>query len=105
MAKGEGHNVWWIALIVSVLLVCSFAIYKGTSQLTRAQEELDQVRATNQRLDQENRSLYRQVQRLRSDNQALERVARREMGLVRSGEVVYQKPSKETKPENKERLP
>lgn len=105
MARGEGRNIWWIVLVVSVLLVCFFTVYKGTSQLSRAQEELSQVRMTNQRLDRENRSLYRQVQGLRSDNQALERVCRQEMGLVRPSEVVYQKTSKVSKLKNKERLP
>ncbi len=42
----------------------------------------------------ENQQLMKQVKALRSDPQAVERVAREEMKLVRPGEVIYLLPSK-----------
>jgi len=107
LEQNKDRNTWWLVLVVSVLAVCAFAVYKGSFQLVQVQEELAQVRKTNQSLDQENRALYRQVQRLRNDNQALEKVCRQEMKVVRPDEAIYQAPGKDAKPkpEPKERVP
>ena len=90
MAERPKSRLWWPAVVALVLGVCLFALYRGAEKLQAAQAELEQVVQTNQRLDRENRALYRQVMRLRSDPQALEREARREMGMVGQDEVVYQ---------------
>ncbi|MFH2128356.1 MAG: septum formation initiator family protein, partial [Pseudomonadota bacterium] len=71
-------------------------LWRGAANLSGLQQELDQARQINERLDQENRALYRQVQRLRQDKTALERAARRDMGLVGDDEVVYTGPGKKT---------
>ena len=105
LGQNKGRNTWWMVLVASVLAVCAFAVYRGSSQLIQVQEELAQVRKTNQNLDQENRTLYRQVQRLRNDNQALEKVCRQEMNLVRPDEVVYQTSGKDAKPKTPEKVP
>ncbi|MEW5912732.1 MAG: septum formation initiator family protein [Thermodesulfobacteriota bacterium] len=87
----EPRRVPWRPLILAaVVLLCALVVYRGAAHLSRMQEELNQARQINQRLDQENKALYRQVQRLRSDKAALERAARREMGLVGPNEMVYQ---------------
>jgi cell division protein FtsB len=91
MAQKPRKRYWWLLLMVAVSLVCVLVVYRGAANLSRVQEELRQSRSTNQRLDTENRALYRQVRRLRGDKAALEKAARREMGLVGEDEVVYQK--------------
>ncbi len=90
MAERPKSRLWWPALVALVLGVCLLALYRGADKLQAARAELNQVVETNQRLDRENRALYRQVIRLRSDPRALEREARREMGMVGQDEVVYQ---------------
>ncbi len=92
MAPKPRRRYVWPLLLAAVILVCGLVVYRGASNLSRVQEELRQSRLTNQRLDTENRALYRQVQRLRGDKAALEKAARREMGLVGEDEVIYQKP-------------
>lgn len=89
MAENKKRAPWWPLLVAVVLAVCAFTVYRGASDLFAAQAELDRVVAVNQRLDSQNRALYHQVQRLRSDPEALESACRREMGLVRPDEVVY----------------
>jgi cell division protein FtsB len=89
VAAEERASLVWPAVLAVVLVVCAVIFYRGMSNFQDVRAELAQVRQTNQRLDRENRSLYRQVLRLRGDDAAVERAARREMGLVRPGEVVY----------------
>ena len=94
MAPKERGRYWWPLILAAVLIICAVVIYKGVAGLNHLRAELAQVRQTNQRLDAENRALYRQVLRLRQDKAALERAARREMGLVGDDEVVYTTPGK-----------
>lgn len=89
MAGIERKNIWWPAILLTVVVVCGVTLYRGFTNFNKVQDELVQVRQTNQRLDAENRALYRKVQRLRGDAKAQERAARKEMGLVRADELVY----------------
>lgn len=94
MSWGERAGwLWWPVVAAGVLVVSAFLVSRGLANLNQVQEELRQVRQANQRLERENRSLYRAVLRLRADSQALERSVRRDMGLVRADEVVYQDPT------------
>jgi len=87
---GSGLRLWRPLLAAGLLAICALGLTRGLGNLDQVREELQQVRATNQRLEKENNAMYRQVLRLRSDHLALERACRRDMGLVRSDEVVYQ---------------
>lgn len=94
MASTERSRYWWPLVLAAVLSLCALVLWRGAANLSNLQQELDHARQTNERLDQENRALYRQVQRLRQDKTALERAARRDMGLVGEDEVVYTAPGK-----------
>lgn len=89
MASSERSRYWWPLILAAVLALCALVLWRGAARLSGLQQELAQARQTNERLDRENRALYRQVQRLRQDQTAQERAARREMGLVGEDEVVY----------------
>lgn len=52
--------------------------------------EREEVRAENERLRRELRSLSREVESLRDDPEAIERIARDELGMVKAGELVFQ---------------
>jgi cell division protein FtsB len=87
---GKYHiNFWWPAILITAIIVCGVTLYRGLANFDKVQEELSAVRATNKKLDVENRALYRKVQRLRSDAKAQEQAARQGMGLVRPDELVY----------------
>lgn len=94
MASTERARYWWPLILAAVLALCALVLWRGAANLSSLRQELDQARHTNERLDRENRSLYRQVQRLRQDKTAQERAARRDMGLVGDDEVVYTAPGK-----------
>lgn len=84
------RGLWWPLVLAAAVLVSGLTLGRGFANLHQLQEELSQVRQTNQRLDRENRAMYRLALRLRGEGEALERVARHEAGLVRPDELVYQ---------------
>lgn len=94
-------NLWWPLLLVAGLLLGSATVYQGAVNLEGIREDLAQVKAMNQRLDRENRALYRKVQQLRSNPRAVEQAARLKMGLVRSDEVIYRLPTPTGKEQGK----
>lgn len=65
----------------------------GLPRLRSLESELQQVRAENADVTEKIRQLQRQVQNLKEDPKAVERIARDELGLVRNTEVVFQFPS------------
>lgn len=70
----------------------------GWMALREREREKQALEEDIRRLTLENLRLVRQVQALRTDPQAIERVAREEMKLVRPGEVVYVLPHRQGGP-------
>ncbi|HEX9295929.1 MAG TPA: septum formation initiator family protein [Polyangiaceae bacterium] len=65
---------------------------QGIPRLRSLSRELAQVEAENADLRQQIQHLRGKVQHLRDDPAAVERIARDELGLVRTSEVVFQFP-------------
>jgi cell division protein FtsB len=63
---------------------------EGLPRLRGLQKELDGVRAENEALAREVTRLRVEVQALRDDPAAIERIARDQLGMVRKSEVVFQ---------------
>lgn len=79
-----------IGSIVAVpLLVLGEA---GLPRYRALKDELHEVRRGNDRLRQDVRQLGTEVRALRSDETAIERIARDELGMIRDGEIVFQFP-------------
>jgi len=83
------YLVFLALLIWGVLLFAVFGS-RGLMQIHQLREERDRIQMSNARLEDENKKLSEQVQRLRTDKDEIERVAREEMKLVGKGEIVYQ---------------
>lgn len=64
----------------------------GLPRLRAMQRELEDVSSDNQELRRDVARLRIEVQRLRDDPAAIERIARDELGMVRKSEVVFQFP-------------
>lgn len=79
------------ALLAAALGYLPYRVYlrSGLSRYLSLAGELSHLRGENQRLRLENRRLARELTRLRTDEGAIERVAREELGLVRPGEIVF----------------
>lgn len=83
----------WIVYLFSSLLV-ALAVFtafgeRGVFHLWRLREEKKQLQEKNFLLQKENDALRERVDRIRRDDEYLEKIAREELGLTRSGETVY----------------
>ena len=86
----------------SILLLAGLALLvvqdvfgtHGVLAMRRAQNEAARVKREIEQIDQENRRLEDNVKSLRSDPEAIERIAREEMGLARPGEYIFKLPLK-----------
>lgn len=63
---------------------------EGLPRYRLLRSERDEVRAANGKLVVEVEQLRGQVERLRADPEALERIARDELGMIRGDEVLFQ---------------
>ena len=89
-----------ILALFSLLLFIVFNEY-GLADLRLLKQERDGLLQKNAQLEQENLSLYRQIDRLKNDLKFIESVARQELGMVGKDEVVFKlkKPEKDVKDE------
>ncbi len=64
----------------------------GLLAMVRTQKEIKQIREQIGKIDAENKSLANEVNALKTDPKAIERIAREDMGLARPGELIYRLP-------------
>jgi len=79
-----------ILVLVSVMIFFTFFGDKGLLQVYRLRKELKEIERFNMDLQRENESLRAEIDNLRTNKKYIEELARRELGLVRKGETVYQ---------------
>jgi cell division protein FtsB len=78
-----------IFLVMFVLLIVIVLGDNGLVELNRLRHTRKNLLESNARLTQENVQLYRAIERLQSDPVYVETVARRELGMIRSDEVIF----------------
>lgn len=81
-----------LGLAFFVLLVHDVFGAHGFIAMRRTQKEIDDIRAQIGRVNAENKSLADEVNALKTDPKAIERIAREEMGLARPGEMIFKMP-------------
>jgi cell division protein FtsB len=92
--------VLWIERILPIAILAMAVVGapammlapEGLPRLRSLSKELSHVQNENAQLRQQIRHLRGRVQHLRDDPAAVERIARDELGLVRTSEVVFQFP-------------
>jgi len=89
------HN---LAAILGLFLLAIFVHdlfgEHGFLAMRRMQKEVEKLGVEIRDLNDENQKLADQVQALKSDPKAIERIAREEMGLARPGELIFKLPPK-----------
>jgi cell division protein FtsB len=80
------------ALLVALLAYLPYLVHRsdGYLRMTRMHEELEELDRRREALARENAELRRDIRRLRGDLDAIDRVARDDLGLVQPGEIVIQ---------------
>jgi cell division protein FtsB len=54
------------------------------------EKELVQIKEANKKTEEENQRLKEEVRRLQQEKRYIEDIARRELGMVKEGEIIYQ---------------
>ena len=93
MGPLKGYNkrvLITVLMLVSVMIFFTFFGEKGLLQVYRLRRELREIERVNMELRQENERLRAEIGNLRTNKKYIEELARRELGLVKKGEIVYQ---------------
>ena len=85
---------WFLAGGLTLLLLQDVFGTHGVLAMRRAQREAASVQREIDRINEENRQLQKNVQSLKTDPEAIERIAREEMGLARPGEYIFKIPAR-----------
>src|SRR4030042_1820911 len=80
-----------ILILISLLILGSLTFFgeKGIFNLLRLRKEVVRIKEKNLRLEEENQKLKEEVKRLQSDKRYIEEIARKELGMVKEGEIIY----------------
>ena len=82
-----------LLLVLLLFLILGFFTFfgdKGILHLLRLQKEFARIKETNVKIEEENRRLREEVSRLQHEKRYIEEIARKELGMVKEGEVIYQ---------------
>jgi cell division protein FtsB len=83
----------FLLLILVLVLILGFFTFFGDNgilHLLRLQKELNRMKERNTQIDEENRKLKEEVRRLQDEKRYIEEIARKELGMVKEGEIIYQ---------------
>ena len=85
---------WLVPFGLLVMAVVAVPLHildeQGLPRYRALKKELREVESDNERLRREVEDLQREVGAVRSDRQAVERIARDELGMIRDDEIVFQ---------------
>ena len=93
-----------LLLVIFLFLFFGFFTFfgdKGILHLLRLQREMARIKAQNVKIEEENQKLKEEVKRLQSEKRYIEEIARKELGMVKEGEILYQFESDGKKQEDK----
>jgi len=82
-----------LILILFLFLIFGFFTFfgdKGIIHLLRLQKEWGRIKDANVKIEEENRKLREEVKRLQYEKRYIEEIARKELGMVKEGEIIYQ---------------
>jgi cell division protein FtsB len=91
---------------ITLALLLTWHVIYGTHGLSIWQQKRSEDRALQkeiQRLQQENADMEHQIDRLKSDPDAIEREAREKLHYAKPGEVIYTLPDKPREPQTSNR--
>lgn len=92
-----------ILLSIVILLLFSLLVFimfsdSGLADWFKLKSERDRLLQENARLKRENLTMYRMIERLKNDPEYIESIARKELGMIKKGEVILKpKPSVDEK--------
>lgn len=88
----------WLILIVLAMLGLSLLGDRGALRALQAYHHKQELEQQLTQLQAEQQQLREEIQLLRKDRDYWEQLARKELGMVREGELIYQFSDKEKTP-------
>jgi len=82
-----------LILVLFLFFIFGFFTFfgdNGIMHLLRLQKEWGRIKEANVKIEEENRKLREEVKRLQYEKRYIEEIARKELGMVKEGEVIYQ---------------
>jgi cell division protein FtsB len=78
----------------AILFILFFTVFgdRGLLRIYHMSREQEEIQKRIEELKAENEKLKREIEALKSDRRYLESIARRDFGLVRQNEIIYQFP-------------
>lgn len=83
----------FLILIVASILILGLLTFfgeKGIFHLLHLRKELARIKEMNRKIEEENQKLKEEVRRLQNEKRYIEEIARKELGMVKEGEIIYQ---------------
>jgi cell division protein FtsB len=82
----------YLIVLIFIVIFAFITIYgdRGFIHLYRLNQEMKRMETTNERIKQENRALKKEVLLLKNNSEYLDETIRKEVGLVRKNETVYE---------------
>jgi len=82
-----------ILLLIVILVLFSLLVFimfsdSGLADLFKLKSEKERLLQENIRLKRENLTMYRMIERLKNDPEYIESIARKELGMIKKGEVI-----------------
>ncbi len=84
------NATWFLAAALSLLLLQDVFGTHGVLAMRRAQKEAASVKAEIHQINEENQQMQDHVSSLKTDPQAIERIAREVLRLARPGEFIFE---------------
>ncbi len=79
-----------ILIFLFILGLLTFFGENGILHLFQLEKELSRIQENNKALNEENQKLREEIKKLQSDQRYIEEVARKELGMVKEDEIIYQ---------------
>ena len=80
-------------IMVLLLLLLQYRLWSGNGsmiEVSHLRDEIKNIKSENEQLKERNLSLMAEVFNLKQGHEAIEEIARSEMGMVKDGEIFYQ---------------
>ena len=96
VAAASSRSAPWRRMVYFLLVFATVVLFvdalvgdKGLTETARARRQHSDLSGSIERLRRENAALREQMRRLKEDPDAIESLAREELGLIRPGEVLF----------------
>ncbi|MBI5894220.1 MAG: septum formation initiator family protein [Deltaproteobacteria bacterium] len=93
MAFINENNKRYLYLLLTFAIIMVFLTVfsdRGLIRIYQLSKERDNIRTNNRLLKTANENLREEMQRLKTDNRYIEEIARKELGMVKPTDVIYQ---------------